>query len=94
MIEPDESVKDDSILAPQDFRIHLVPHLLENIIRLLCCQGWACNSNSIINQIFNIGKVQLQTNSIQDEAPHLKPTLYLIYLAYKVNKIKWFIQVI
>lgn len=40
----------------------------------------------------DIWKAQFQTNSIQDETPHLKPTLFLFDLdAYKFNKIKWVI---
>lgn len=90
--EPDKSMKNDRILplGLQNSSSPALP-LLENIIRLSCCQGWVCNSNSIINQTFGIWKIQLQTNSIQDEIPHLKTTLHSIYLAYKFTKIKWFI---
>lgn len=69
--------------------------LSEDVLRLFCCQSWACSSNPIINQRFAVWKAHLQTNSIQDETPHLKPTLSLFDLAaYTFNKIKWVIWVI
>lgn len=77
MAEPDNSVKDDRICAGRELHKSAGPTLLlpENVVKLQSWQGEVCNSNSIINQVFDIWMPQFQTNSIQDETPHLKPTL-------------------
>lgn len=93
MAEPDNSVKDDRILSQAGDCRNLSPASLRE------CYKTTLLSELSVQQQFHhksdIWKAQFQTNSMQDETPHLKPTLSLFDLdAYKFNKIKWVIWVI